>query len=417
VMAGNATQAAEFINQPIDLVISDLRLSHEDGLDLLAHWAKHHPEVPFIIVTAYGEVSSAVAAMKLGAADYLTKPLQPDELLHLIRQHLPPSVSSSQEAAQSASGFEGMIGRSAVMRDVHERIRRVASSDSIVLITGESGTGKELVASAIHRHSARREHPFLAVNITALPEGLVEGELFGYVKGAFTGAFEDRKGKFEAADGGTLFIDEVGDFPLALQPKLLRVLEGFQICPVGAHYERPVNVRVVTATSRNLGELVAAGTFRSDLYYRLNVLTIHLPPLRERREDIPLLIEYFLSESARRHGLQPPTLAPELLHYLESYEWPGNIRQLRNALENMIVMGRDTTLTLNDLPSYFSGSPIAQAVNTATDANLQDLERIAILSALDRCQGNRTRAADVLGISVRTLQRKLKQWGLMSGDA
>jgi transcriptional regulator with PAS, ATPase and Fis domain len=285
------------------------------------------------------------------------------------------------------------------------------------LITGESGTGKELIAAAIHRLGRRSTGPYVPVNISALPDGLVEGELFGYVKGAFTGATQDRKGRFEAANGGTLFVDEIGDFPLALQPKLLRVLEGFIVCPVGSNLEKRVDVRVIAATSRNLNELVAAGTFRDDLYYRLNVLTIHVPPLRERREDIPMLIRRFLEESARRHAHGTPLLAPELVNFLENYDWPGNVRQLRNAIENMVVMGREKTLNLGDLPRYLSGGPIAQGLGTSTEGILQDLERVAILSALDRFQGNRTRTAEALGISVRTLQRKLKQWGIAATDS
>lgn len=417
ISAMNVSEAAVLTQNPIDLVISDLRLGRDSGTDLLRLWAKHRPDVPFIVVTAFGEIESAVSAMKLGAVDYLTKPLKPEQLLQLVQSTLikygkVPAVSSNDPRG----AFPEIIGQSAAMQDVFNSIRRVAASESLVLITGESGTGKELIAAAIHRLSRRHAGPYFAFNISALPEGLVEAELFGYVKGSFTGAVGDRSGRFEASHGGTLFIDEIGDFPLSLQPKLLRVLEGFIVCPVGSNLEKRVDVRVVAATSRNLNELVAAGAFREDLFYRLNVLTIHLPPLRDRRDDIPLLIRQFLEESARRHQRPTPLLAPELVHFLENYDWPGNVRQLRNAIENMVVMGREDGLTLADLPRYLSGGSIAQGVVSATDGSLQDLERIAILSAIDRLQGNRTRAAEVLGISVRTLQRKLKQWDLAAND-
>lgn len=416
--AKNISEASVLTLNPIDLVISDLRLGNESGIDLLQTWSQQRPEVPFIVVTAYGDIASAVAAMKLGAVDYLTKPLRPDELLRLVETQLAMHRRADRADRDLAHReFPEIVGHSPAMQDVFDRIRRVAVSDSLVLITGESGTGKELIAAAIHRLSQRRTGPYIAVNISALPDGLIEGELFGYVKGAFTGAALDRKGRFDAADEGTLFIDEVGDFPLSLQPKLLRVLEGFVVCPVGSNHEKRVDVRVIAATSRNLGELVAAGSFRDDLFYRLNVLTIYLPPLRERREDIPLLIEQFLNESARRHQRTTPVPAPELIHFLTNYEWPGNVRQLRNTIENMVVMGREAGLTLADLPRYLSGGPIAPGAAVPVDGNLQELERIAILSALERLHGNRTRAAEALGISVRTLQRKLKQWGLAAADA
>lgn len=413
--AKNVDEATVLTRNQIDLVISDLRLGTDSGIDLLRHWARQRPDIPFIVVTAFGDIETAVAAMKLGAVDYLTKPLRPEHLLQLVQAHLIAQGKVTSELDQQRD-FPEFVGRSAAMQDVFNRIRRVAASESLVLITGESGTGKELIAAAIHRLSRRNTGPYVAVNISALPDGLVEGELFGYVKGSFTGAVQDRKGRFEAADGGTLFVDEIGDFPLALQPKLLRVLEGFIVCPVGSNHERRVDARVLAATSRNLHELVAAGAFRDDLFYRLNVLTIHVPPLRERRDDIPPLIDRFLEESARRHQRPTPFLAPELVSFLEGYEWPGNVRQLRNAIENMVVMGRDGGLTIADLPRYLSGGPIVQGVAPATEGNLQDLERIAILSALDRFQGNRTRASEALGISVRTLQRKLKQWGMGAAE-
>lgn len=416
VAAATREQALSLIGDSIDLVICDLRLGQEDGMDVLRTWKEQRPSVPFLLMTAYGDVTSAVTAMKLGAIDYLTKPLKPEELLVLLNRYLPMRQSKKEAGpGEDPAGIGRMIGHSAAMRDVFEKIRRVAESDSIVMITGESGTGKELVASAIHLLSRRAEAPFIAVNVSALPDSLVESELFGYVRGAFTGAIDNRIGRFQAAHSGTLFMDEVGDFPLILQPKLLRVLETLAFAPVGSNDEQRVDVRLIAATSRNIPEMVANEQFRTDLYHRLNVLNIDLPALRHRPEDIPVLIDYFLQDCARRHLRPTPEIAPELMEFLKAYEWPGNVRQLRNAIENMLVMGRSERLTLDDLPKYLSGNPTLEVTQRPRHSlNLHDLEREAILNALDRSMGNRTHAAHTLGISVRTLQRKLKQWGLES---
>jgi DNA-binding NtrC family response regulator len=411
--ASNRDEACSMIGASIDLVICDLRLGQQDGLDVLKLWRERRPSVPFLLMTAYGDVSSAVTAMKLGAIDYLTKPLKPEELLVLLNRYLPMRQNPKQSSSDDFAGLGRMIGRSSAMKEVFEKIHRVAESDAIVLITGESGTGKELVASAIHSLSRRSEAPYVAVNVSALPEALVESELFGYVRGAFTGANENRLGRFHAANGGSLFMDEVGDFPLVLQPKLLRVLETFSFSPVGSNEEQNVDVRLIAATSRNILEMVAHDQFRADLYHRLNVLNIDLPSLRQRPEDIPELIEFFLKDCARRHLRPPPEVSKELMEFLTTYEWPGNVRQLRNAIENMLVMGQPNRLTLDDLPKYLSGNPFVEPVRIAPKTlNLHDLERQAIMNALERNMGNRTHAAHTLGISVRTLQRKLKQWGV-----
>lgn len=417
--ARTTAEAMQRISHPTDLVVCDVRLGTDSGVELLKQWKQHRPLTPFIMVTAFGEVHSAVNAMKLGAQDYLTKPVDPGALLRLIRETLQRHAPKSGSLDESADGqsFAGILGRSPVMVDLIDRIKRASQVESLVLILGESGTGKELVASAIHQYSRRQNGPYVAVNIAAVPETLIEAELFGYVKGAFTGAAQERVGRFEAAHEGTLFIDEIGDFPLASQAKLLRVLENLKVNPVGSNEERSVDVRVIAATSRNLTELVANGTFRADLFYRLNVVTIQLPPLRERREDLPILIEAFVKESCERHDRPPLTFAPELEQFLTSYDWPGNVRQLRNTIENMIVMCRGESLSVHDLPAYLSGNPMAPSISPAASAagSLHDMERTAILSALDRFHGNRTRAAEALGVSVRTLQRKLKAWGV-GGD-
>lgn len=408
--AKNHAEALAFLSAPVDVVVCDLRLGQQNGVELLQKWKAQRPTTPFVIVTAYGEVSSAVEAIKLGAEDYLTKPLNPESLMLLLRRLIQhnstPSVSEGE--AQKRQQLTGIIGQSPQMQDVLERVERVARTDGLVLILGESGTGKELVASAIHRLSPRMNGPFVAVNVAALPESLIESELFGSMKGAFTGAAGDRIGRFEAAHEGTLFIDEIGDFPLASQAKLLRVLENLKVTPVGSNIDRDVDVRVVAATSRNLPEMMKQNLFREDLFYRLHVLTIDLPPLRQRPGDISKLIESFLEESRKRHSRADVRLALELNEFLVRYDWPGNVRQLRNTIENMVVMGKQDTLTLDDLPAYFNGNPATKGAVSSGDGELQELERVAIQSALDRFHGNRTHAAEALGISVRTLQRKLK---------
>jgi DNA-binding NtrC family response regulator len=413
IPASNRPEAIGAFNASVDLVVCDLRLGTDDGMAVLKEWRQTKPSVPVLMMTAYGDIHSAVEAMKLGASDYLTKPLKPDELLLLLNRYLPMRARAQQQNAIDAGGIGRMIGHSAEMRDVFDQIRKVSVSDATVLIVGESGTGKELVASAIHENSRRRKQPFVAVNVTALPDSLIESELFGYVRGAFTGANEPREGRFRAADQGTLFMDEIGDLPQTLQPKLLRVLETYSFAPVGSSVESNVDIRLIAATSRELPEMVQDGEFRIDLYHRLNVLTIELPPLRKRPDDIPTLVNHFLADCAKRHLRPTPQVAPELLDYLQAYEWPGNVRQLRNVIENMLVMGDEGILTLRNLPKYLSGNPSSEQhhKNQGT-VNLQDLEKEAILSALKKSFGNRTHAAHTLGISVRTLQRKLKLWGI-----
>jgi DNA-binding NtrC family response regulator len=417
--ARNAPEALQRVDEPVGLVICDVRLGNDNGVDILKQWKQVRAGTPFVMVTAFGEVQSAVTAIKLGAEEYLTKPLNPDELLVLIRRLLKShaDLRSSSPDAELEGPLGRILGRSDLMADVQERIRRAAQVNSLVLVLGESGTGKELVASAVHELSPRKSGPYVAVNIAAVPESLVEAELFGSVAGAYTGAVQNRTGRFEAAHLGTLFIDEIGDFPLAAQSKLLRVLEDLIITPVGSNEERKVDVRVVAATSRNLRDLVASGEFREDLFYRLNVLTIQLPPLRERRDDLPELIDAFLALGMQKHQRPQLLIAPELRDFLMKYQWPGNVRELRNMIENLIVMSRGDVLTLQDLPDYLHGSILASKNEPETLGSLQDLERAAVIAALERCRGNRTKAAESLGISVRTLQRKLKAWGIATGES
>lgn len=338
-----------------------------------------------------------------------------------LQQHeafVPRPVLS--EPSDERLGFEKIVGTSQAILDVFEQARMTARADCTVLVTGESGTGKELVAEALHQNSARRTGPFMTVNMAAVPEHLVESELFGHVKGAFTGALAARLGRFEAAHTGTLFIDEIGDFALSSQSKLLRVLENHLITPVGCNDDKQVDVWAISATSRNLEEMVQTGKFREDLYYRLNVVTIHLPALRDRAEDIPQLAAHFLKIFSTAHGKPGLEIAPDLMEYLACHSWPGNVRQLRNAIENMVVLARGERLTFDNLPaSLESKVPVANFVHapaTPPPESLLAQQRLAVENALAECRGHRTRAAQTLGISVRTLQRKLKTWGLVSID-
>ena len=421
--AANPKEAIEHLQDSVALVVSDLRMGPTSGLDLLRYWKQKRRETPFIMITAHGDVDTAVEAMKLGAEDYLTKPVNPDELLMLIAKCM-ESVQKDQTIDQLSQrldrrlGFEKLIGGSAAMLETFDRARRAAATDSTVLITGESGTGKELIAEAIHQNSPRKQRPFVTVNMAAVPEHLVESELFGHVKGSFTGATDSREGRFAAADGGTLFIDEIGDFKLESQAKLLRVLESHTVTPIGSNRDQDVDVRVVAATSRHLEQLVREGDFREDLYYRLNVVNINLPPLRERREDIPHLVHHFVEAMCEKLDRPVPELTPGLKQELHDHDWPGNVRQLKNCIESMLVLSSGDSLDTGDIPSLMHEGPGARNhVSVPAGTKLDELEREAVEQTLQQCGGNRTKAAELLGISVRTLQRKLKVWdGQANGD-
>ncbi|MCE9605841.1 MAG: sigma-54 dependent transcriptional regulator [Planctomycetia bacterium] len=419
--AHNPDHALTLLDEPVSLVVTDLKMGARNGLDLMRTWRGRRPSTPFIVVTAYGDVDSAVSAMKLGATDFLTKPIDPPKLLDLIRECLLAEAadksSSTARAVDVAHGVERLIGVSTGIERVRQQVRRVAPSDSIVLIVGEPGTGKELVAEALHAHSTRAAKPFVVIDLAAVPEALIDSELFGHVQGAFHGATADRIGRFEAADGGTLFIDEVGGFPLPSQAKLLRALETQIVQRVGSSEDRMVNARLIAASSNNLRKMVQEKRFREELFQRLNVVTIEMPPLRERREDIPLLVHHLASRFASGIQKPLPKLTAELHGFLISYDWPGNVRELRNCLESMIVLSASQELTLHDLPANIAGIRPEGAVaepadesSAADDLQLSRLEKSVILQTLKRMEGNRTRAAEALGISVRTLQRRLKGW-------
>src|SRR5687767_13402754 len=415
--AENADKALGYLDENIDVVLTDLHMGDVSGIDLLNLWKQRKSDTQFILLTGHSSVPSAVEAMRSGAFDYLTKPINPDELILLIKRAV-ESMSKHREIdnlrrrLDQQVGLDQSVGQSKQMKDVFAKIQRAAPVDSTVLILGENGTGKELVAAALHHNSLRKKGPFVAVNVAAVPSTLVESELFGHVRGAFTGATDRRIGRFEQADGGTLFIDEIGDFDLTLQPKLLRVLETLTLTPVGGHEDRKVNVRVVAATSRDLRRMVEEGKFREDLFYRLNVVTITLPPLRERPDDIPILVEHFLREISENKHTPPKRISPEVMRRFQQYRWPGNVRELRNTLESMMVLADGDTLTERDLPERIAESApqLTTTKEIPTGMTMEELERLAIMRALDQYGGNRTHAANRLGISVRTLQRKLRQY-------
>jgi DNA-binding NtrC family response regulator len=417
--AESADKAISYIDENIDVVLSDLQMGDVSGIDLLQLWKKRRPETQFILVTGHSSVNSAVEAIKAGAYDYVTKPINADELILLIRravdtQQKDKEIDNLRRRLDQKFGLERIIGESKQMKDVFAKIQRAAPVDSTVLILGESGTGKELVAQALHHNSNRKKGPFVAVNCAAVPATLVESELFGHVRGAFTGATDRRMGRFEQADGGTLFIDEIGDFELGLQAKLLRVLETLTVTPVGGHEDRKVDVRVLAATSRDLRKMVENGTFREDLFYRLNVVTITLPALRQRLDDIPILVDHFLRDITEQKHTTPRRMSADVMRRLQAYRWPGNVRELRNVLESMMVLGDSDILTENDLPEQIAAGAMANSKPSEipTGLTMEELEKLAITKALDQCNGNRTHAADRLGISVRTLQRKLRQYAL-----
>jgi DNA-binding NtrC family response regulator len=416
---GGRAAVARFKQEPFDLVLTDQRMPDLSGLEVLDAVRATTPETAVVIMTAYGTIESAVSAVKAGAADYLAKPLHLDELLHRIhqiqdRRRLLTENRELREALAERHRVEGIVGESGAMQEVLSVVRRVAPSDATVLIRGESGTGKELIARAIHYASPRAARALVKVNCAALAESLLETELFGHEKGAFTGAVAARKGRFELADGGSLFLDEIGDLPPHLQVKLLRVLQEREFERVGSSRPIKVDVRLLAATHRNLEALVRDGRFRDDLYYRINVVTITLPALRERREDLPPLIDHFLRVFARKNGKSIRGLTREAREALLRYDYPGNVRELENLIERAVVLTRDDVIGLGDLPLTVEAQP-SEPDGAGLVAAVEGLERRLIRDALARADGTQTRAAELLGISERVLRYKLKKYGLSGG--
>ena len=399
---------------PIDVLLTDLRLGGDDGMTLIGR-ALELPKPPIcIMMTAYGSVDSAVEAMKKGAYDFVTKPVNIDRLEILIRRALKDGATRQEnkvlrERVEKQLTIEGMIGRSPAMVEVFDTIKQVAPSKATVLIQGESGTGKELAAHAIHHLSPRAKEKFLAVHCAALAPELLASELFGHEKGAFTGAFERRIGRFEQAKGGTLFLDEIGEIDAGTQVKILRVLGERNFERVGGSQTLQTDVRLIAATNRDLARLVGEGKFREDLYFRLHVVPLTMPPLRDRKVDIPLLVDAFLKESALENGKAFRELAPEAMTAVLDYDWPGNVRELRTAIEHGVVMSTAPRIALRDLPASVRNRREATPLASPGGLNLQETETALILRALEDCRDNRTDAARMLGISRRTLHRRLKE--------
>ncbi len=455
-VASSADEAFNLLDTTeFDVIITDLRMPGKSGLKVIDK-ALTLPNKPVVIMmTAYGNIDSAVEAMKRGAFDFLTKPVNLEKLELVVQRALKSrtlevEVQQLHERLDKKFSFEGIVGHSAKLNEVIERVKLVAPSRATVLIEGETGTGKELIAQAIHQASTRSRAPFLAVHCAALPATLLESELFGHEKGSFTGATERRVGRFEAADGGTIFLDEIGEISLPTQVKLLRFLETRSVERIGSQKPVQLDVRLVAATNRNLEQMVAQGTFREDLFFRLNVVRITTPPLRERTEDIPILLDHFVAEFGKENNLPPLTIEPGALKHLVAYPWPGNIRELRNFAENAVVLRRGGRLTEFDLEPKFRGEvplpPLARPVSGAADANgmgnagvatlsavsaatssvgsaangaatgalpplsVEENEKRLLRQALMEARGNRTQAAKLMGISRRTLHRKLAQW-------
>lgn len=408
----------------VDVVITDMKMPRLSGQELLRKIKKTWAHIPVLIMTAFGSIESAVDVMKYGAFDYITKPFSNDELLlsvhnaaELARTHREYRIL--RESMEDRYGLSRIIGRSGAIRNVLQMVERAALSRSSVLVTGESGTGKEMVAKAIHFASPRKEKPFVSVNCRALNKGELESELFGHEKGSFTGAVAMRRGRFEQADGGTLFLDEVGELSADLQVKLLRALQERRIERVGSSEEIDVDVRVVAATNKDLAALVESGQFREDLYYRLNVVQIPLPPLRERREDIPLLTAHFMEKLSADNNLPPKSFDPGALNYLNGYEWPGNIRQLENVIESCLVLVPGPVIGVNDLPAtikdeeaQFKSAVDLLPVQLDLADTLEKIEAAVIRRALVRADLVQVKAAEFLGISKSLLQYKLRKYGI-----
>lgn len=420
VTAEDGAQALQHLDEGVAVIITDLKMRGVDGMQLLHAAREQAPHTPIIMITGHGSEEAAVAALKSGAFHYLKKPIHPEELLHLVREAIEKHRMSAEIAAlhhqiNQLAGMHGIIGQSKPMRQLFEKIRMVADTRSTVLIEGESGTGKELVARALHLNSLRRNKPFVAINCAAIPETLIESELFGHVRGAFTGAAEKRTGTFRAANGGTLLIDEIGEMHLDLQSKLLRAIETRRISPLGSNEEVELDVRLIASTHRDMQELIDEHRFREDLYYRLNVVNIKIPPLRDRREDIPLLARAFIEEIATENNRAVRDISPEALARLQSYGWPGNVRQLRNVLESVIVMSTREIIDVVDFPEPIreaSSAPPLQAL-IAMGMPMAEIEKEVIRQTLQRTRGNRSEASKILGISTRTLQRRIKDHNLL----
>jgi len=400
-----------------DLAIVDVRMGELDGVTLLKRLRTSDPRLPILVMTGFGSVEGAVEAISAGAVDYLSKPMNIDQLRSAVRRSL-HTVAGGVQRLPADEGDDEMVGRGEAMVDVYRTIAKVAPGRSTVLLRGESGTGKELVARAIHRHSQRKAGPFIAIDCGAIPESLLESELFGYTKGSFTGALMDKPGLFSEADGGTLLLDEIGNVSLAMQARLLRVLQDQQVRPIGSNRPRSVDVRIVAATNLDLEAAVARGSFRQDLYYRLNVVSIAIPPLRDRAEDIPLLVEAFLHRAARQNSKPVLSVTPEAMQALVAYEWPGNVRELAHVVERVVVLSQSDPIGIEDLPLEVRGSRAGTLGDLAVDhPTLEELKRRYIVRVVEEAQGNISRAAAVLGVDRRSLYRMMRRYKINPSES
>jgi len=411
--APNAVDALNLLDGTVvDLVITDLKMPKISGIDLIRHIRENYKNTAVMMITGYATVESAVEAVKSGAEEYVPKPFTDGELLAAVRRVLDKLRQRRETAAQPVQTPQcayGLIGESRAMQKVFAAIRRASSTAATVLITGESGSGKELVARAIHYSSARASAPFVPVNCGGIPESLLESELFGYVKGAFTGAHESRAGFFQTADGGTIFLDEIGETSIAMQVKLLRVLQDKEVRMVGDSRTRKVDVRIIAATNKDLPSLIQSRVFREELYYRINVVTIEIPPLRAREGDIPLLVRHFAEKFASELGKTVPRFSAKALEAMQTYAWPGNARELENAIQRVVVMNDEQIIEVPDLPSFARFSALR---TTGVNRTLAEVEADHIRNVLANAGGNRTQAAQILGIDRKTLRKKITQYGL-----
>lgn len=409
----------------VDVVLTDLKMPGMDGIELCKRVVANRPDIPVVVMTAFGSMETAVAAIRAGAYDFVTKPIEMDMLaLTLDRavrhRQLQEKVKVLSDAVEKSSKFGQLLGASEPMLSLYDRLARIADSETSVLIIGESGTGKELVARSIHDKSRRRECPFVAINCAALPDSLLESELFGHARGAFTDARTERKGLFQQAEGGTLLLDEIGDMPLTVQPKLLRALEENRVRPVGSDTEVPFDVRILCATNRDLESAVEEGRFREDLFFRIDVIQVELPPLRARQTDILLLAQRFLEEFAARSKKRLEGISEAVAEKLLAYSWPGNVRELRNVVERAVALTRYDRLAVEDLPEKVRDYQTSQVFIGGHDPSdlvpMEEVERRYILHVLDSVDGNKTLAARILGLDRKTLYRKLRQYGALDGE-
>jgi two-component system response regulator HydG len=418
--ADDGTSAVKAVeNDTFDLILMDIRMTDMDGIEAITEIKKLSPSIPVIMMTAYASVKTAVEALKSGAYDYLTKPLDMDELKILIKKaldyyHLQKENIFLKERLADRFDFSQIIGRSRAMKELFETLSLIAPSDATVLIYGESGTGKEIVANAIHQNSPRAQKPFIKVNCAALPETLLESELFGHERGAFTGAVTRKAGRFQLADGGSLFLDEISDMSLTTQVKLLRVLQEREFEPLGSTRTIQVDIRLITATNKDLEEEVKAGRFREDLFYRLNVVPVHLPPLRKRKDDIPLLVEHFLNIYREKNKSSVKGFLPKTMDIMVRYDWPGNVRELENVIERSILLSRSEFISPEDLPQPVQGAEDKDQslVSVPQGMTLKEVEKEVIIQTLSDTKGSRTQTARILGISRKTLQNKLKEYSI-----